>query len=127
VLIINQGKIVADDTPENLARRLLGGSHIVLRMDASEAAVSTALGKVSSIKKLDFKESQEQGTVEVVAEAGEDADIRRDLSRALAAADIPILMMRSMDMSLEDIFLNLTTKEDGGANLQGDSGRGEGK
>ena len=112
VLIINKGRLVADDTPENLAKRILGGSHILLRMDASEAAVSKALGKVSSITKLEFRESQEPGAVEAIAEAAEDVDIRRDLFRALAAADIPILMMRSQDMSLEDIFLNLTTKED---------------
>jgi len=113
VLIINKGRIVADDTPDNLAKRILGGSHIHLRMDASEAAISKALAKVPSIKKIDFRESQESGTVEVIAEAAEDADIRRDLSRALSSSDIPILMMRSLDMSLEEIFLNLTTKEDG--------------
>jgi ABC-2 type transport system ATP-binding protein len=113
VLIINQGKIVADDAPENLAKRILGGSHIILRMDASEAEVSKALGKVPSVRNLEFRESQEPGTVEAIAEAAEDEDIRRDLFRALAATNIPILMMRSQDMSLEDIFLNLTTKEDG--------------
>ena len=111
VLIINQGKIVADDTPENLAKRILGGSHIILRMDATEAAVSKALGKVSALRNLEFRESQESGAVEAIAEAAEDADIRRDLFRALAAADIPILMMRSQDMSLEEIFLDLTTEE----------------
>ena len=113
VLIIDRGKIVADDTPDNLAKHILGGSHILLRVDAAEAAVSKALEKISSLRKLEFRESQEPGAVEVVAEAAEDTDIRRDLSRALAAAGIPILMMRSQDMSLEDIFLNLT-KEDGG-------------
>ena len=111
ILIINQGKIVADDTPENLAKRILGGNHIILRTDASEAAVSKALGKISSITKLNFQESPESGTIEAVAEAAEDADIRRDISRALAAADVPILMMRSLDMSLEEIFLNLTTRD----------------
>jgi len=111
VLIINRGKIVADDTPENLAKRILGGSHILLRMDASEAAASGALEKIAAIKKLEFRECQESGAVEAVAEAAEDTDIRRDIFRALAAADIPILMMRSLDMSLEEIFLNLTTKE----------------
>jgi len=117
VLIINQGRIVADDTPDNLAKRILGGNHILLRVDASQAAVQAALGKVPSITRLEFRESQESGTVEVLAEAAEDSgesrDIRRDLSRALAAADIPILMMRSLDVSLEEIFLNLTTKEEG--------------
>ena len=111
VLIINHGRIVADDTPENLARRILGGSHILLRMDAAQAAVQAALEKVSTITKLEFRQSQESGTVEAVAEAAKDTDIRRDLFRALATADIPILMMRSLDMSLEEIFLNLTTKE----------------
>ena len=111
VLIINQGRIVADDSPENLAKRILGGSHIQLRLDAAEAAASKALGTVSSIKKLEFRESQEPGAVEAIAEAEEDRDIRRDIFRALAAADIPILMMRSLDMSLEEIFLNLTDKE----------------
>jgi ABC-2 type transport system ATP-binding protein len=117
VLMINQGRIVADDTPENLAKRLLGGSHIHLRVDAAEAAVSAALGKVSSIKKLEFRTSQEPGAVEAIAEAPEDTDIRRDLFRALASADIPILMMRSLDMSLEEIFLNLNTKEDAGTSV----------
>ena len=111
VLIINRGRIVADDTPENLARRILGGSHILLRVDAEKAAVQAALGKVSSIKKLEFRESQEAGTAEAVAEAEKDTDIRRDIFRALAAANIPILLMRSLDMSLEEIFLNLTTNE----------------
>jgi ABC-2 type transport system ATP-binding protein len=111
VLIINRGKIAADDTPENLAKHILGGNHILLRLDATEADISRALEGISAIKKLSFRESQELGTLEVIAEASEEADIRRLISHALAAADIPILMMRSMDMSLEEIFLNLTTTE----------------
>ena len=122
VLIINMGRIVADDTPETLAKKILGGSHILIRADGTEAAVSKALARVSSIKKLEFKESQEADSVELVAESGEETDIRRDLSRALAAADIPILMMRSLDLSLEEIFLNLTTKEDG---KETDAGEGK--
>jgi ABC-2 type transport system ATP-binding protein len=112
VLIINRGIIVADDTPENLAHRLLGGTHILLRVDAKEAEVSKALGKVSTIKKLEFKEPQEEGTSELLAEAAPDTDIRRDIFKALSSANIPILMMRSQDMSLEEIFLNLTTVEE---------------
>ena len=118
VLIINYGKIVADDTPDNLAKHLLGGSQIILRLDATETAVSRALAAVPSIQKLEFQESQEPGTVEVIADAGGETDIRRELSRAIAAADIPILMMRSQNMSLEEIFLNLTTREAGGSHRE---------
>jgi ABC-2 type transport system ATP-binding protein len=112
VLIINRGAIVADDTPQNLAKRLLGGSHILLRLDGKEQEVSKVLGKVSSIKKLEFRESQETGACELIAEAMPEADIRRDIFKALASANISILMMRSQDMSLEEIFLNLTTTEE---------------
>ena len=112
VLIINRGAIVADDTPENLAKRLLGGSHILLRVDAPEAEISKALGKVSSIKKVEYRESQEPGTTELLVEAAPDVDIRRDIFKALSQANAPILVMRSQDMSLEEIFLNLTTIEE---------------
>jgi ABC-2 type transport system ATP-binding protein len=112
VLIINRGKIVADDTPENLAKRLLGGSHILLRLDGAEPAVRKALETVPAVRRLEFRESREEGTSEVIAEASGDIDIRRELFRALSAASIPILMMRSQDMSLEEIFLNLTTSEE---------------
>jgi ABC-2 type transport system ATP-binding protein len=74
--------------------------------------VSKALGKVSSIKNIEFKESHETGACELIAEAMPDTDIRRDVFKALASANIPILMMRSQDMSLEEIFLNLTTTEE---------------
>ena len=112
VLIINRGAIVADDTPANLAHRLLGGSHVQLRLDGNENDVAKALGKVTTIKKIEFHESQETGACELIAEAMPDTDIRRDIFKALALANIPILMMRSQDMSLEEIFLNLTTVEE---------------
>jgi ABC-2 type transport system ATP-binding protein len=109
VLIINRGLIIADGTPKELARRLLGGRHILLRLDGSQAAVSKALESIPAVKGIQFRESREPETQEVVAEAVEEADIRRDVFRALSAAKIPILMMQSLDMSLEEIFLNLTT------------------
>ena len=116
VLIINHGIIVADDTPQNLARRLLGGSHILLRLDAAQETVSEALGKVPGVLGHEFRESQESGTAEVVVEAAPETDIRREIFRALAAAGIPILMMRALDMSLEEIFLQVTTKEEANSN-----------
>ncbi|GAB4368653.1 MAG: ATP-binding cassette domain-containing protein [Spirochaetales bacterium] len=112
VLIINQGRIVADDTPENLAKRLLGGSHLLLRIDGTPQQVESALKPVPDIKNLSFKEPQEPGTVEVVVESDKDKDIRRNVSRALGTAGLPILMMRSLDLTLEEIFLHLTTKEE---------------
>jgi ABC-2 type transport system ATP-binding protein len=111
VLIINQGAIVADDTAENLARRILGGSHVLLRLEASEERVRSVFGGLAGVRALQFREPVEAGTVELVVEAQEDADVRRALFRAASGADIPIIMMRALDLSLEEIFLNLTTRE----------------
>jgi ABC-2 type transport system ATP-binding protein len=113
VLIMNRGVIVADDTPDSLARRLMGGSHLVLRLDGQEAAARAALESVPSVTGVSFRSSSETGTLEAVVEAVENADIRRGVFTALAAARLPILQMRSLDMSLEEIFLHLTTKEEG--------------
>jgi ABC-2 type transport system ATP-binding protein len=112
ILIINEGSIVADDTPDNLAKRLLGGSHVLLRIDGGRDAVEKALRSVPAVRSVEFRESQEPGTVEAVAESDRDADIRRDVFRSLSSAGLPVLMMRSLDMSLEEIFLHLTTKEE---------------
>jgi ABC-2 type transport system ATP-binding protein len=116
ILIINRGIIVADDTPKNLAKRILGGNRIRLRVDGSEEAVKTALQNIPAVASLEFMESPESGTSELTAsasmEGGEETDIRRDIFRALSAASLPILLMQSEDMSLEEIFLNLTTKEE---------------
>ncbi|GHV70898.1 ABC transporter ATP-binding protein [Spirochaetia bacterium] len=111
VLIINQGKIVADDTAANLAKRLLGGNQILVRLEGSreDPQLEASLRKAPFIQNLEFRDSPEEGTVDVVVAA--DADIRRDLFRFLASSGMPALMMRSMDMSLEEIFLNLTTQE----------------
>ena len=111
ILIINRGLIVADDTPENLAKRILGGNRIHLRVEGTQEAVKNTLLKILTVRNLEFLESPESNTCELIAEAQGDNDIRRDIFRALSAASLPILLMRSQDLSLEDIFLNLTTKE----------------
>jgi ABC-2 type transport system ATP-binding protein len=111
VLILNNGKIVASDSPEHLAQRLAGTSRLSLRIAGEKDAVESALKAVSGIKKLDVRKSVEEGSVDATVEAEKDTDIRKNVFNAMAKADFPILLMRPMDMSLEDIFLHLTTQE----------------
>ncbi|AEJ61766.1 ABC transporter related protein [Spirochaeta thermophila DSM 6578] len=111
VLIINNGVIVADDTPENLAKRLMGTNTLLLRIEGTREAVEKALSAVKEVQELEFRPSQEEGTVEVVAKAPEETDIRKAVFTACARAGLPILQMRSLDISLEDIFLQLVTQE----------------
>jgi ABC-2 type transport system ATP-binding protein len=119
VLIMNQGVIVADDTPENLAKRILGGNRIILKVGGTAEAVKNALQNISSIQKLEFMNSTEQETCELAVSASMEAasvagetDIQRVIFHALSKASLPILLMQSQDMSLEEIFLNLTKEKD---------------
>jgi ABC-2 type transport system ATP-binding protein len=111
VLILNKGRIVASDSPEHLAQRLAGTSRLSLRISGSQEKVESTLMSIPGIKKMDIRKSVEEGNVEATVEAQKDTDIRKDVFNAMAKADCPILLMRPMDMSLEDIFLHLTTQE----------------
>ena len=111
VLIINKGRIVASDTPENLSRGLVGDNRLTLRIAAAEKDVLGLVRGLDNVVKADVIGSREPDTVDVVVEARREADIRRPLFNALAKAGYPILMMKTMDLTLEDIFLNLITEE----------------
>lgn len=111
VLIINHGKIAASDTPQNLAHRLTGQNRLSLRVDGPAAEVKAALKVIPGIRGIETHASTEEHAVEVLVEAEQDHDLRRDVFRALSKANYPILQMRPMDLSLEDIFLKLTTTE----------------
>jgi len=111
VLIINKGKIVASDTPENLSKRLIHGNKLQLRVLGQKQKVYGILEKVPGVKYIDFIASKEPNTVEVIVESEDERDVRADIFYALSQAQLPLLMMRSVDLSLEEIFLQLTTEE----------------
>lgn len=108
VLIISRGRIVASDSPENLAKRILGVGRLALRVAGPRAAAVEAVSGVKGVRDVKALEPVEAGTTELVVEADPDSDIRRELFGALARQKLPILMMRSHDITLEEIFLQLT-------------------
>jgi len=75
-------------------------------------SVRTALESISDVESLSVSSGPEDGVAEAVLEASGAKDIRESTFRSMAGADLPILQMRPMDLSLEDIFLNLTTQEE---------------
>jgi ABC-2 type transport system ATP-binding protein len=111
VLIINKGRIVASDTPENLSKGIVGDNKLTLRVVGAEKQVIGALQAIQHVEKAESLGSREAGTVDILVEAKKEHDIRKPVFYALSKADLPILSMRTMDLSLEDIFLNLTTEE----------------
>lgn len=111
LVIINKGKIVASDTPENLSKRLGDSSKMSIRIAASEKQAIKVLRDVAGIKYVEAQGVKEPDTIDVWVEAEKDIDVRRPLFHALSRAGYPILQMKSMDLTLEDIFLQVTTQE----------------
>jgi len=115
ILIINNGEIVASDTPENLSGRLSGTSgsarqKLLIKGDSNK--VKSILEKLPSIASVQTGTGPEEGLTDALISASGTEDIREDVFRAMAKADFPILQIGPMDLSLEEIFLNLTTSEE---------------
>ncbi len=111
VLIINKGRIVASDTPENLARGMTGDNRLTIRVAGAEKEALATARAVGQVAKAESVGSREPGTVDLVLEARKDQDVRREVFTAFARASLPLLQMKSMDLTLEEIFLNLITEE----------------
>ncbi len=109
VVIINKGKVVAEDTPENLTRRLRGSATMFVQVDGDRAAeAQAALARVDGVARVTAADAA--GTAfEVESESGR--DVRRELARAVIGGGWGLLELRPMRLSLEDVFLSLTTEE----------------
>jgi ABC-2 type transport system ATP-binding protein len=110
VVIINKGRVVAIDTPDNLTARLRGSETLYVQVDAGGADAAGALGRIPGVTRVAEAERR-NGLVgyEVDSETGR--DVRRDLARAIVSSGWGLLELRPMRMSLEEIFLSLTTDE----------------
>ena len=111
VLIINKGKIVASDTPENLSRRLGDTGRLSIRVAGPEKQVLKLIGGLAGVKSVESTGAREPGTVDILVEAEKDIDVRRPVFYALSRAEYPILHMKPIDLTLEEIFLQVTTQE----------------
>jgi ABC-2 type transport system ATP-binding protein len=111
VVIINKGRMVAEDTPGNLTAKLRGSETIYVQIDAMGEDATAALQAIPGVTGVTVTDAQ-NGLVgfEVNSESGR--DVRRDLARAIVTQNWGLLELRPTRMSLEDIFLSLTTEED---------------
>jgi ABC-2 type transport system ATP-binding protein len=110
VVIINKGRVVAEDTPHNLTARLRGSETLYVQVDANGADATAALQRVPGVTAVAEADRRDRVVgYEVQSESGH--DVRRDLARAIVAGGWGLLELRPMHMSLEEIFLSLTTDE----------------
>ena len=111
VVIINQGRVVAEDSPDNLTGRLHGAVTIQMQVDTAGADPAAVLRAVPGVASVNVGEPGGDGrSVEV--QSLQDVDIRRDLANAVVSNGWGLLEMRRARLSLEEIFLQLTTAEE---------------
>lgn len=111
IIIIHEGRIVADGTPETLSQSVVDQGTIHARVAGSEEAVRNALSKLGSVQSLDFIPAEEPDSVQVKIATEGGTDIRKELFYALSDAKLPLLQLRTENMTLEDIFLKITMGE----------------
>jgi ABC-2 type transport system ATP-binding protein len=110
VVIINKGRVVAVDTPANLTARLKGNDAIYLQVDAGGADPEPALRAIAGVVRV-ARADGPGPALSYEVECEQDQDLRRDIARAVVKAGWGLLELRPLRMSLEEIFLSLTTEE----------------
>ena len=103
VVIINRGKIAASDTISNLSGGS-GSSKLIVRIKSDEFVAKNIL---SEIKTAEVLGSREKNTVDLIVEARDGIDIREILFNAFAAKNVPIVMIKPMEQTIEDIFVRV--------------------
>ena len=108
VLIIDKGKLVASDTPENLSKVMAGANSLELTVKGKEEVIRKALDMVENIEELVYHQSMIKDACDFTVKIAGNQDMRENIFFALAEVKCPILKMQSSNMSLEEVFLKLT-------------------
>jgi ABC-2 type transport system ATP-binding protein len=110
VVIINKGRVVAVDSPENLTSRMEGAATIFVQADGPAGEVQGTLQNVRGVTRVAPAELHgPAASFEVDTEKG--VDVRRELAAAIVSSGWGLLELRPLRLSLEDIFLSLITDE----------------
>lgn len=112
VLIIDKGRKILSDKPENLSMHFGATGSVRLTVKGERERVIDALKSIERVKSIKEHEGFEAGTVTVTVTCDENDDIREEVFYAMSRKDTPILEMRPLRMSLEDIFLKVTQDEE---------------
>ena len=114
IIILNRGRVVSDSSLSDLAATTGGNNRLKLRMVGAPAELQALFALLPGILDVNFQRTFEPGTVDVLLEVRRGTDLRRDIWALAAKAQLPILEMRPISVSLEDVFLQLTGSGGGG-------------
>jgi ABC-2 type transport system ATP-binding protein len=109
VIIINKGKIVAMDTPENLMKQLKSSANVVLEIRGDGEKIKDNISKINGIRSVVWKKKEDAN--EFVVEALEGKDLREDIFKCIVENNYILREMKRQTITLEEIFHQITTKE----------------
>lgn len=116
ILIINKGSIVADDTPENLSKSFAGNTALRITISGKQSDIISSIKALNGVNKIDVNNNLSKDGEEIFEydiEAESDIDIRKSVFNECAKKSYPVLEMKNMTLSLEEIFHQLTSEEGG--------------
>ncbi len=111
VIIINKGRIIADDLPETLSDKLSDDHALVARIECNESDMLEALKTVQGVKSVMSMGCKESGTFDFLIEPQDNFDIRKAVFERVVSRGKSILSLNSNKLSLEQVFLRLTEAE----------------
>lgn len=112
VVVLHAGRVVADGTPEQLGGAVTTPHRLLARIQGEPAQVRAVLNRLPGIKPVSVLTQKEPNAYEYVIESKQHTDIRADVFRALAQADLPLLSTQSSETSLESAFLHLIAEQE---------------
>lgn len=111
IIVLNNGKLVADSTAANLNDSLGSGNSLTIRAVGKESDIQALLNSIKSVKRFNKNPQSESNVLEYTVSITPSEDARSEIFFAFAAKKIPIIEMKSTEYSLEDIFISLVDKK----------------
>ena len=111
VVIINKGRIAAVDTPDNLTTQLKGGERVHLEVRAEPESLNESLEQLEGVTQVEILAIENSDHLSVVVESESGRDLRSAIAASVIGHGFDLFELRAVSLSLEDIFLQLTTEE----------------
>ena len=112
VLVIDHGKLIADDSPENLSKNLSGDASVHVRVLGDREGAEKVLKGLDGVKEVVFNGLKEESALEFRVTPESRSDLRSSIAKALVEAGYGVIGLRFAEMTLEEIFLDLIAKEE---------------
>ena len=112
VIIINKGKIIAIDTPENLENRAKGENTVIVTVEDSENKINDVTKEIKEVKNIELVKDNEDGTKQYIISSENNIDLRKTIFEKFAKEGITIFELKKSEATLEDAFIKIINSDE---------------